>query len=103
MTPRLVKPRTAFVLAGGAALGAMLPALYQRRIVPDVLVGTSAGALNAAFVASLPAVNSRRVQPTDFSQSRGLIADAFAAARAALAAPAAPRRGATSLPAELAA
>ena len=52
MTPRLVTPRTAFVLAGGAALGAMqvgmLRALYERGIVPDVLVGTSAGALNAA-------------------------------------------------------
>jgi NTE family protein len=52
-------PRTAFVLAGGAALGAMqagmVHALYERRIVPDLLVGTSAGALNAAFLASRPA------------------------------------------------
>jgi NTE family protein len=51
-------PRTAFVLAGGAALGAMqagmLQALYERGIVPDLLVGTSAGALNAAYVASRP-------------------------------------------------
>jgi NTE family protein len=51
-------PRTAFVLAGGAALGAMqagmLHALYERGIVPDLLVGTSAGALNAAFAASRP-------------------------------------------------
>lgn len=51
-------PRTAFVLAGGAALGAMqagmLHALYERGIVPDLLVGTSAGALNAAYVASRP-------------------------------------------------
>jgi NTE family protein len=51
-------PRTAFVLAGGASLGAiqvgMLQALYESGIVPDVLVGTSAGALNAAFVASRP-------------------------------------------------
>lgn len=50
------RPRTAFVLSGGASLGAlqvgMLEALYERDIVPDVLVGTSAGALNAAFVAS---------------------------------------------------
>ena len=41
-------PRTAFVLAGGAALGAMqagmVQALYERGIVPDLLVGTSAGA-----------------------------------------------------------
>jgi NTE family protein len=46
------------VLAGGASLGAMqagmLRALYERGIVPDLLVGTSAGALNAAFVASRP-------------------------------------------------
>ncbi len=49
-------PRTAFVLSGGVSLGAlqvgMLRALYERGIVPDLLVGASAGALNAAFVAS---------------------------------------------------
>src|SRR6266571_7345842 len=53
------EPRTAFVLAGGAALGAMqagmVHALYERGIVPDLLIGTSAGALNAAFLASRPA------------------------------------------------
>jgi NTE family protein len=52
------QPRTAFVLSGGASLGAlqvgMLRALYERDVVPDLLVGTSAGALNAAFVASRP-------------------------------------------------
>lgn len=32
----------------------MLQALYESGIVPDVLVGTSAGALNAAFIASRP-------------------------------------------------
>jgi NTE family protein len=51
-------PRTAFVLSGGASRGAvqagMLRALYERGITPDLLVGTSAGALNAAFVASRP-------------------------------------------------
>ena len=51
-------PRTAFVLSGGASLGAlqagMLRALYERAITPDVLVATSAGGLNAAFVASRP-------------------------------------------------
>jgi NTE family protein len=49
---------TAFVFAGGASLGAMqagmLCALYERGIAADLLVGTSAGALNAAFVASRP-------------------------------------------------
>jgi NTE family protein len=51
-------PLTAFVFAGGASLGAMqagmLHGLYERGIVADLLVGTSAGALNAAFVASRP-------------------------------------------------
>lgn len=51
-------PRVAFVLAGGASLGAvevgMLRALYERAIVPDFVVATSAGALNAAFIASRP-------------------------------------------------
>src|SRR5260370_6082402 len=53
------EPRTAFVLAGGAALGAMqagmIHALYERGIAPDLLIGTSAGAVNAAFLASRPA------------------------------------------------
>jgi NTE family protein len=56
--PRRRSPYTAFVLSGGASLGAvqagMLRALYERDIAPDVLVGTSVGALNAAFVASRP-------------------------------------------------
>jgi predicted acylesterase/phospholipase RssA len=56
------EPRTAFVLAGGAALGAMqagmVHALYERDIVPDLLIGTSAGALNAAFLASRPATTA---------------------------------------------
>ena len=51
-------PVTAFVLSGGASLAAaqagMLEALYTRGIVPDFLVGTSAGALNAAFISSRP-------------------------------------------------
>jgi NTE family protein len=54
------RPTTAFVLSGGASLGAlqvgMLRALYEREIVPDLLVGASVGALNAAFVASRPQV-----------------------------------------------
>jgi NTE family protein len=44
------------VLSGGASLGAlqvgMLRALYERGVAPDLMVATSAGALNAAFVAS---------------------------------------------------
>jgi NTE family protein len=50
--------RVAFVLAGGASLGAvevgMLRALYEREIMPQFVVATSAGALNAAFIASRP-------------------------------------------------
>jgi hypothetical protein len=49
--PMACEPRTAFVLAGGTALGAMqagmVHALYERGIAPDLLIGTSAGALNA--------------------------------------------------------
>jgi NTE family protein len=58
-TPRATcSPRTAFVLSGGASLGAlqvgMLRALYERGIAADLIVGTSVGALNAAFVATRP-------------------------------------------------
>lgn len=46
---------TAFVLSGGGSLGAvqvgMLAALDEQGIRPDLLVGTSAGALNAAYIA----------------------------------------------------
>ena len=46
---------TAIVLSGGANLGAMqvgmLRALAEHGVAPDLIVGTSAGALNAAFIA----------------------------------------------------
>jgi len=46
---------TAFVLSGGGSLGAvqvgMLQALAARGVEPDLVIGTSAGALNAAYVA----------------------------------------------------
>jgi NTE family protein len=45
----------AFVLAGGGSLAAaqvgMMQALAERGVRPDLLVGTSAGAINAAYVA----------------------------------------------------
>ena len=45
--------RKAFVFSGGGTFGAaqvgMLRALFEHDIRPDVVVGTSAGALNAAF------------------------------------------------------
>jgi NTE family protein len=49
---------TAFVLGGGGVLGAaevgMLRALLEREIVPDLVLGTSIGALNGAMVARDP-------------------------------------------------
>lgn len=46
---------TAFVLSGGGSLGAvqvgMLQALAEHDIHPDLLIGTSAGAINAAYLA----------------------------------------------------
>jgi NTE family protein len=49
---------TAFVLPGGGSLGAlqvgMAEALIDAGIVPELLVGTSAGAVNAAWLAAHP-------------------------------------------------
>jgi NTE family protein len=51
--------KTAFVLGGGGVMGAhevgMLWALTEAGIKPDVVVGTSVGAINGAFVAADPA------------------------------------------------
>jgi len=56
--PDAARPRTAFVLSGGGNQGVsqvgMLRALLERGIVPDVVIGTSAGALNGAAVAYAP-------------------------------------------------
>jgi NTE family protein len=52
------QPPVAFVLSGGASLGAiqvgMLRALYERDIKPDLIVATSVGAINGAFIAGRP-------------------------------------------------
>ena len=49
------RERTAFVLSGGGSLGAvqvgMLQALGASGVEPDVLIGTSAGAVNATWLA----------------------------------------------------
>jgi NTE family protein len=49
---------TAFVLGGGGVLGAvevgMLRALFEHGITPDLVLGTSVGALNGAMVARRP-------------------------------------------------
>ena len=57
-SPEPARPRTAFVLSGGGNQGVsqvgMLRALLERGIRPDVVIGTSAGALNGAAVAYAP-------------------------------------------------
>jgi NTE family protein len=58
--PRRRRKRIALVLAGGGARGAyeagvlsaLAPALAERGEAPDIIVGTSIGALNGAFLAS---------------------------------------------------
>ena len=49
---------TAFVLGGGGLLGAvevgMLRALFEADVRPDLILGTSVGALNGALVAADP-------------------------------------------------
>lgn len=53
-----VRPKTAYVLAGGGSLGAaqvgMLRALVESGIDADLIVGTSVGAINAAYFAADP-------------------------------------------------
>jgi NTE family protein len=52
--------RTAFVLGGGGLLGAvevgMVQALFERDIRPDLVLGTSVGALNGLVVAADPSI-----------------------------------------------
>lgn len=61
--------KTAFVLSGGASLGAvqagMLRTLYERGVAPDLIVGSSVGALNGAFIASRPASAATALQLAD--------------------------------------
>ncbi len=56
---------TAFVLSGGGSLGAvqvgMLRALVEHGIAPDLVIGTSVGALNAGYIAG-HGVTSRSVE-----------------------------------------
>jgi NTE family protein len=58
--------RTAFVLGGGGLLGAhevgMLAALAQAGIRPDVVLGTSIGAINGVFVAADPEGAAKRLE-----------------------------------------
>lgn len=63
MTLRPVRsaPQTAFVLPSGGSTGAaqvgILRALLESGVVPDLLVGSSVGALNAAFLATDPSLD----------------------------------------------
>src|SRR6185436_2274696 len=59
-----VKPKTAFVFAGGGSFGAiqvgMLHALAAHGIVADMVFGSSVGALNAAYYAGTPTIEGIR-------------------------------------------
>jgi NTE family protein len=93
--PTRRRRQTAFVLSGGASLGAlqvgMLQALYERGISPDLFVATSVGALNAAFVASRPQIPAtahklgriwRNLQREDiFPVSLGALVEGFCGRR----------------------
>ncbi|WP_030483618.1 patatin-like phospholipase family protein [Nocardioides aequoreus] len=74
--------RTAFVLGGGGLLGAaevgMLRALLERDLVPDLVLGTSVGALNGLVVAADPtlgAVTRLRELWRDVAESNAVYAD----------------------------
>jgi NTE family protein len=55
-----VQPRTAFVFSGGSSLGAiqvgMLKVLLENGFAPDFVVGSSVGAINAAYFAADPSL-----------------------------------------------
>jgi len=59
-TARARRRHVAFVLSGGGVLGAaqvgQMKALIEAGIVPDMLIGSSVGALNAAAIASDPTI-----------------------------------------------
>jgi NTE family protein len=78
-------PKVAFVLSGGAGLGAiqvgMLHALYERGIAPDVIVGTSAGAMNGAFI-PLHVVAVDVISGEELRLSHGPVIDAVLASAA---------------------
>jgi NTE family protein len=61
-----VTDRTAFVLGGGGLLGGtevgMLAALSEAKIRPDLILGTSIGAINGVFVAADPDGAAKRLE-----------------------------------------
>jgi NTE family protein len=56
----------AFILSGGGTLGSiqvgLLRALFEADIRPEVLVGTSIGAVNAAFLAEVTTISEMSVE-----------------------------------------
>jgi NTE family protein len=68
---------TAFVLGGGGLLGAhevgMLRALAEAGIRPDIVVGTSIGAVNGAFIAADPDGAARRLADLWGGEALGLV------------------------------
>jgi NTE family protein len=69
--------KTAFVLGGGGLLGAhevgMLRALSEAGIRPDLVVGTSIGAVNGAFVAADPGGAAERLTDLWRGESLGVV------------------------------
>lgn len=61
-SPTGATPRTAFVLGGGGLLGATqiggMRALIEAGVRPDLVVGTSIGAINGAHIAYSPTIES---------------------------------------------
>jgi NTE family protein len=53
--------RTALVLSGGGPLGALqvgaIKAIFEHGVRPDLVTGTSVGAMNAAYIATNPTMN----------------------------------------------
>jgi len=56
------RQRVAFVMSGGGSLGAMqagqLLAMFEAGIIPDMVIGVSAGALNGAAIAHDPTIRT---------------------------------------------
>src|SRR5437764_15272805 len=79
--------REAVVFSGGGSLGAAqvgaLQALYEAGIVPDVVVGCSVGALNAAYLAVDP--TAERVRSLEELWRRMDRADVFPGGRFSVA------------------
>ena len=69
-----VPVETAFVLSGGGNRGAcqvgMLRALCERGIAPDLVVGSSIGAINAAFFAGQPTLEGTYRHGRDVEDGR---------------------------------